>query len=378
MKQTGLTPLEAGLLICGSGLGTGILAVPFLASRLGLLQIVVAISVAFFVTVTLHLMVADLALASSKSVQLMSIFKQHLFTGLRGSAMAGAFFVLLALVLVANLTLYATCTAEVLTDALGWPDTVARLGFFIVAAAVILPGLKGVGVSEKYAMLLIAAVLLILSGFALQGPGSLPKLIKGTMLEAAALYSLCMFSFSALFAVPQIVAGLEKPRHVRRCILAGTGANALMTLGFTLLVIRSGADITTVATVGLSRAFGPTVVLICAGFVVLAMLTSFWSIALAQLDIIGETFKLSRTACWLLATDPVLLLSLVLPFGYLTYIELIGGAVALIIALLVLPAYRRAIKVTHQPLMLGRFGRSKVLITLIFTFYLIMAVFSLV
>jgi amino acid permease len=377
MKRAGLTPLEAGLLICGSGLGTGILAVPFLASQLGLLQIVLAISIALMVTVTLHLMVADLALASGKSVQLLSIFRRHLFTGPRGPAMAGAFFVLLGLVLVANLTLYATCAAEVMTDALGWPNALAKVGFFLVAAWVILPGLKVVGISEKYALFLIAAVLLILSGFALQGPGRWPELTRGAVFKLGALYSLCMFSFSALFAVPQIVAGLEDQRQVRNCIVAGTGANALITLGFTLLVIRSGADITTVATVGLSRAFGPVAVLVCAGFVVLAMLTSFWSIALAQLDIIGETFKLSRPACWLLATGPVLMLSLLLPFGYLTYIELIGGAVALIIALLVLPAYRRAIATISQPLLLGPFGHSKILIVLVFIFYLLMAVFSI-
>lgn len=378
MKKSSLTTLEAAMLVCGCGLGTGILAVPYLSRNLGTLQIVAAVGVAFAVTAILHLMVADLALASPDSVQLMSVFKKHLFTGKSGPLAANAFFALLVVVLLANLTLYVTCASEVLTATFGLPDLIAKLLFYLVASMMILPGLKIVGISETYSMLLIAAVLVILSVLSLRVKGTFPQISIGSLLHTASLYSLCMFSFSALFSVPQIVVGLGDRRKIRIGILAGTGTNALITLGFTLIVLRSGAEVTKVATVGLSSALGQLAEVVCAIFVILAMLTSFWSVALAQLDMIGEMFSFRRTASWLLATLPVLLFALILPFGYLSYIEIVGGAVAIIVALLVLPAYRRAISGSTAPLMLSRLGRSRILLGVVLIFYILMAVFSFV
>ena len=66
MKKASLTTLEAGMLVCGCNLGTGILAVPYISQNLGVLQIILAVAIAFAVTSILHLMVADLALSNVK------------------------------------------------------------------------------------------------------------------------------------------------------------------------------------------------------------------------------------------------------------------------------------------------------------------------
>ena len=397
MAEKKLTQFEAGMLVAGAGLGTGILAIPFASSNLGIVQIAAAVITAYAISAVLHLLVADLVFLSAPSVQLMEIFKKHLFHGKAGKIASRIFFAVLIAVLLMNLTLYLTCAAEVMTGVFGMPGWAAKVVFYLAASAVVLPGLKVIGISEKYSMILIGGVIVMLSVLAAGHSGGQITVFSGSLVRMTALYSLCMFSFSALFSVPQIAAGLRDRKKVKRCVLAGIGTNAAITFIFTVIVLKVSPAVTKVATVGLSNEFGMAVKIACAVFVILAMLTSFWSISLAQLDIIREELKISRFLCWVCATLPVLLLAVILPFGYLSYIEVVGGAVAIIIALLVLPAYWNAaggvrggggaggalgaggaggIDKPGEGLILGRYARSKLLLLVLFVFYIIMAVFS--
>ncbi len=373
-----LTPFEAGMLVAGAGVGTGILAIPFASTGLGIVQIAAAVIAAYAVSTVLHLLVADLVFLSSPSVQLMEVFKKQLFRGNGGRIASRAFFVFLALVLLLNLTLYLTCAAEVMTDVFGMPGWAAKVVFYIAASLVVLPGLKVIGISEKYSMIIMFGVIVMLSVLAVGHTDGQVVLISGSIVRTTALYSLCMFSFSALFSVPQIAAGLHDKSKVKKCILAGIGTNAAITFVFTMIVLKVSPSVTKVATVGLSEVYGTGVKIACAVFVILAMLTSFLSISLAQLDIIHEELKISRFLCWISATLPVLLLAVILPFGYRSYIELVGGAVAIIIAVLILPAFRNAVRGVKRGLILGRYSHSKLLLPALFVFYIIMAVFSFV
>jgi len=373
-----LTQFEAGMLVAGAGLGTGILAIPFASSGLGIIQIAAAVLAAYTVSILLHLIVADLVFLSVPSAQLMEVFKKHLFRGKAGNIASKVFFAVLAFVLLLNLTLYLTCSAEVMTDVFGIPGWAAKVIFYLISSVIVFPGLKVIGISEKYSMILIGAVVAALSVLTSGHPGGQTAFLSGGIVRTASLYSLCMFSFSALFSIPQIAAGLADRKKVRRCVLLGIGTNAAITFIFTMIVLKVSPSVTKVATVGLSNVYGMPVKIACAVFVILAMLTSFWSISLAQLDMIREELKINRSLCWIFATLPVLFLSLILPFGYLSYIEIVGGAVAIIIALLILPAYRNAVKGTGEELILGRYAQSKTLLLVLFVFYMIMAVFSFV
>lgn len=373
-----LTQLEAGMLVAGAGVGTGILAIPFASTGLGIVQIAAAVIAAYAVSTVLHLLVADLVFLSAPSVQLMEVFKKQLFRGKGGRIASRAFFVFLALVLLVNLTLYLTCAAEVMTDVFGMPGWAAKAVFYFAASLVVLPGLKVIGISEKYSMIIMFGVIVMLSVLAVGHTNGQVVLVSGGIVRTTALYSLCMFSFSALFSVPQIAAGLQDKSKVKNCILAGIGTNAAITFVFTIIVLKVSPSVTTVATVGLSEVYGSGVKIACAVFVILAMLTSFLSISLAQLDIIREELKISRFLCWISATLPVLLLAVILPFGYRSYIELVGGAVAIIIAILILPAFRNAVQGVKTGLILGRYAHSKLLLPVLLVFYIIMAVFSFV
>jgi amino acid permease len=371
MANKSLTDAEACFLVTGSGLGTGILAIPYAARTMSFAAVVIITAFACLVSVFLHWCVAELVFRSDPPVQLAAVFRRHLFCGRHGMAASRVFSGVLVLLLFLNLTLYLSCAAETLCESFGWPLLPCELIFYAFASLLVFFGLKAVGVGEKYSMLLMLCVLALLA-LLTAGHGAAARPVLPLRFDGALyLYSMIMFSLSALFSVPQIAAGLGDRARTRRAVLLGIVFNGLLTIGFTWLVRSSAAGVTRVATAGLSARYGAAVKGVCAVFVVLAMLTSFISISLAQLDVISGELKSGRRLSWLLATLPALILAVVLPLGYAGYIEIIGGIVAVIIAFLVLPAYRHAIGSGGESLV--PFGKSRILLAFLLASYLAMA-----
>jgi amino acid permease len=378
MTKGKLSVLESAMLIAGSGLGTGILAIPYAASKTGFYSIVLFIIIAYEVTTVLHLLAADLVLHSENSSQLIGIFREHLFCGKHGNVLTIFFFVILAIVLFLNLTIYIIVASDVMITVLPLSDIIAKIFFYGISSLIVFLGIKIIGLSEKYSMILIFLVALYLSVLSRWNILRELNFTFGNHMMAIALYGMLMFSFSALFSVPQVVNNIENKSKIKFAIIVGIGANALITMIFTIGVLIASEEITTVATIGLSSSIGLASQIACSIFVLLAMFTSYWSIALAQLDIIHEQTKLNRKLCWLVATVPTLIISIFLPGSYISYIQIAGGSVAVIIGCLLLPAYYKSVVNSKDKLILGRIGKSKTLLLFIFACYLIMAVSSFV
>jgi len=373
-----LTTLECTMLISGSGLGTGILAIPYASSKLGFYSILVGIVVAYTVSVILHLLVADLVMHSQNSTQLIGIFKEHLFCGGYGNVLSVLFFIILSTVLLFNLTIYIICASDVMADTFLMSRTTAKILFYILSSSIVLFGIKIIGISEKYSMILIGLVVLYLSLLSKWNAVRPLNYNFGDPVKAVALYGMLMFSFSALFSVPQVVNNIGNKSRIKFSIIMGIGANALITLIFIISVLSSSKRITMVATIGLSESLGFASKIACSIFVILAMLTSYWSIAMAQLDIIHEETKIDRRLCWLIATVPTMLISIFLPGSYISYIQIAGGGVAVIIACLLLPTYYQAVIYSNDKLILEKTGRSKGLLFIVFLFYMVMAISSFI
>ena len=378
MSRGKLSVLESAMLIAGSGLGTGILAIPYAASRTGFFSIVLFIIIAYAVSTVLHLLAADLVLHSKNSSQLIGLFKEHLFRGKYENILTLFFFVILAVVLFLNLTIYIIVASDVMATVMPLPDNTAKIIFYLISSVIVFCGIKIIGISEKYSMFFIFLVVLYLSLLSSRNIIRDLDFTFGNPVTALALYGILMFSFSALFSVPQVVNNIENKSKIKFAIATGIGANALITMIFTIAVLIASEEITSVATIGLSRSIGLVSQTACSLFVLLAMFTSYWSIALAQLDIIHEQTNLNRNLCWLAATLPTLFISIFLPAAYISYIQLAGGSVALIIGCLLLPAYYNSIVNSNDKLILGRIGKSKFLLLFIFVFYLIMALSSFI
>ena len=379
MKTKKLTFTESLMLVAGAGVGTGILTIPYAIHQIGLFGTVTALIFAYAVSALMYLIIADLTRNSEKPEDLLAILDQHLFSGKGKKALHIAFLVLLVLLLLENLVVYVLCAGNVLTDLLGINSTATRIIFYALASAVIFFGVKGMGIGEKISMILIGSavlVLMVLSFF--HAKGSL-NLSFGAPATVFAVYGLFMFAFSAIFSVIQVCNHIEKKEQTGKAVIGGLTLNALVTVAFTLAVILGSDTVTEIATIGLARGIGiPFVRVLCAVLVLFAMFTSFWSSGFAFADVVSSQLRVSGKAGWFIATVPALLIAVFLPLSVLDYVQIGAGVLSIILVIVVLPAYRHAVKSPKQKPLLGKASGSRVLIATVAVAIVLMAVSSLI
>ena len=305
------------------------------------------------------------------------MFSKYVFAGRFRKALTMGFFVVMALVLFTNLAAYISGAAEILSAMLPMPEWAARLLFYLFAASVVLFGLKAVGVSEKIAIGAIFALVALLAVSSLANIRNPLQMAVGSLNEALAYFGMAMFAFSAFFSVPQAAAGLGgDARRIRKAVFLGILNNFILILVVTVCALLASDEVTDVAMIGWSRGIGSWAELVGSAFTILAMLTTYWSISLALGDIVAEQLHWGRAACWLVATVPSLLMTFLGLGGFLEFMRLAGGLIAILIALLVVPAYRKCRRDPGESL-LGRWGGT-VMQVLIAVAYVLMAVGNVV
>ena len=371
-KKKQLTVWEAACIITGYGIGGGVLAMPYLAAQNGVFVAALLLIAAFLASYLLHMMIADLAIKCGAGTQIVSVFSRFLFRGKAKMPLTISFFVLMAVVLCANLAAYIAGSADVLTGLLPISGLVAKLIFFVLAASVVLFGLKAVGVSEKIMVTAIFAIIAALAVFSFTAqPHAMPVKV-GTVKTALAYFGMAMFAFSAFFSIPQAVEGLDgDERKVKKAVFLGLGNNLILIVVITFCALLASSEVTAVATTGWSAGIGDWAKIAGGVFTVLAMLTTYWSISLALSGIVHEQLKWSEKLCWLIAALPSLVLALLNFSGFLDFLEMAGGAIAIIVAVMVVPAYRNARREVSGSI-LGRWGGTGFQIAIIVA-YLLMA-----
>jgi len=353
------------------------MALPYLAEKTGLLPAVIIMLIAYMVTVASHIMVAELSIRTDYSSELLTIFSKHLFRD--GKALRSSFYVLMAVTLICNLAAYITGAGDILADLLGIPVIVAEIVFFICAAVVVLLGLKRVAINETIALAVMLAILafLVIRTFSL--PAYMPlALTRWTPSPMLAVFGMAMFSLSSLFAVPQAASGLGGNKvRLKSAVILGLAVNLIVMIVIAISVIFSSNPVTEVAIVGWAAALGGATRIFGSLFITLAMLGTFWSISLQLSDMTKMYFRTGRFVAWLIATLPSFLLALLPVSGFLGLMQIAGGATAVVVACMAVPAYRNA---THgaDRLLLGSLGRNRVLLGSIILMYLLMAVGSLI
>jgi amino acid permease len=375
LKRLGF--VEAVCLVAGAGIGGGVMAVPYLAERTGFLPACGIAVLAYAVTLILHIMVAELSVRTDYSGELLTVFSRHLFKGKK--LLSAMFYILMAVTLVCNLAAYVVGSGEILSQLTAMPVYAGKLIFFAIAAFVVFLGLKRIAVNEVFAILILLCFLGAMSVLSFRGEGQLRLFSESSSASPLlAVYGMIMFSFSSLFAVPQAASGLKGSR--KRLILA-VCLGLLINLAVTLIVIAASMyasqPVTEVAIVGWAAALGPVVNILGSLFIFIAMLSTFWSISLQLCDMTGSFFKAGHRLSWLIATLPCFALAMLPVSGFLDLMQLAGGATAVIIALMVVPAYRNSIKGEGaEALLLGGLGKSKGIALAIVIMYILMAVAS--
>ncbi len=376
-----LTFIEAIALVMGSGIGGGIMAVPFLASLSGILPFLLILVLALIVNILIHLMLVEVCFRDGSQSQLVEMIRRYVFTGSRGRLLLQGLFILLYFSFLANLSAYITGGGEIISQLTGLPGIISLFLVYLISAGVAFFGLKIVGICEKYAVFGIILILVIIFFGTRDIPFRLDRFLFFKPKASLALYGMLMYSLYSFFAVPQTVKGVHPgKKSAVLAVVIGLSLNAGIILFITLQALGVSSEVTEIAIVGIGRAAGILVSRAGSLLILLAMLTSFWSISLALSDIIRERLNIKPSLSWLLASLPPLLLSLTGYFSFLEYLKLAGGIVALILVTVTVPMYRRSLTCgrTEAPgWSLGRFAHPGILI-IILIMILFMAVGSLI
>jgi amino acid permease len=375
-----LTPFRATFLMVGAGVGAGIMAVPFLAQRVGLLGLLVVLVLAYVGAGLIHLMLVEVALRTGQPLQLIELMRLWVLTGRRGRWLLWLVFLLLVVAFAAALAAYVAAMSTILGDATGLPEPLCHPIVYAVSAGVVFFGLRAVGVFETIGTwALIGCVAALLLGGLGAGLDE-PLAVSGTPLDALALFGMVMYGYYAFFSVPQVVKGLAPDgRAAARAVMAGLAINGLLMVGIAVVALGLSSAVTEVAIVGIAHALGPWAGGIGSIFLVAALLTTYWSVSLALADVIAERVSLDYRAAWLVATLPSLLLLYVGGLGFLEWIRLAAGLTAIVIALVTIPMYvnaRRKGSVRDPDWSLGRWG-SRPMLALALIATLLMAAGSL-
>ena len=363
-----ITTWEAACIITGYGIGGGVLAMPYLAEKNGIILAVAILLVAYFASIILHMMIADVVLKCGPGTQVVTVFSRFMFRGKLKTFLTIVFFGLMAIVLCANLAAYVAGAAEVMAGILGIGTLACTIIFYAVAASVVLFGLKAVAVSEKIMIAVIFGMIAVLAVFSVINAQHALPIAAGSLKDGLAYYGMAMLAFSAFFSVPQAVEGLDGDvKEIKKAVVLGITNNLIIILIVIFCSLIASTEVTEVGMVGWSKGIGTWAQVVGGVFTLVAMLTTYWSISLALGDIVKEQLNWNSKICWIVATLPSLIIALFNLGDFLDYLQIAGGAIAIIIALLFVPCYRNANKEIPQS-MLGKFSGTAVQIFVIIAY----------
>lgn len=344
-SESRLTFFEATSIIVGHGVGSGILAVPYIASRTSWADIILIVAVAYFINLLMHLMIAELSL-NNGGKQFIKCFETELFKGKLKKFFTAFAFAMLGLSVLLNVSGFIAGSAAVFNTWFGLNTRVSMLIYYVIAASVVFIGMKAVGICEKVAVSAMSVVIFVLFVATLRSPlSSLPSTLVASQ-NLLALYGAVSFSLSAVMSVPQAVKGLNGDvRKIRMSIIAGTGVNVFLLLLVTFMtLVGAGSAITqNGALVDLSAHLGGWVSVVGYLFTLLALSTSLWANTLNLRDIVHEQTKIGLRSSWIIASVPSLALALLGIQSFVGFTRL-AGIIQVLTGVGIIMAYNRSRK----------------------------------
>ena len=342
-SESKLTFFEATSIIVGHGVGSGILAVPYIASRTSWFEIILIVALAYAINLVMHLMIAELSL-NNGGKQFVKCFEVELFKGKLKKVFTAFAFAMLGLSVLLNVSGFIAGSAVVFTNWFGWDARLSMLVYYALAAGVVFFGMKAVGICEKIAVYAMSLVVVVLFAATLSRPVSaLPSTLAANT-NLLALYGCVSFSLSAVMSVPQAVKGLNGDvRRIRGSIIAGTGINVTLLLLVTFMtLLGAGRDITqNGALVDLSVHMGGWVTTVGYLFTLLALSTSLWANTLNLRDIVNEQTGLGLRPSWIVASVPSLVLALIGIQSFVGFTRL-AGIIQILTGIGIILAYNKS------------------------------------
>ena len=356
-SEAQLTTFEAISMIVGNSIGTGIIAVPYLAVRNSMWDVVWMVAFAYIVNVILHLIIAELSY-NNGGVQLVKSFEGELFHGKMKKIFSWIMFVVYGLAIMVGVSGNINGGAQIFVNWFGLPLWAAQLIYYLIAGSVVFMGMKAVGIAQKYSVALLLVIVTVMTAGTFLHPRNTLYTAPFHINNLLALYSMVVFATSANQAVIQVVKGLNgDSKRIRKTIFTGFGLSSLFVLVVTLTVLlgTKGAVDKGLAYMQLGESIGGWALILAGIFSLFALLTTFWSNTLALRDVVHEQVGTDNRVSWLIATVPCILFAIFGVSSFIVLTRIMSGVVILVSIMLVLTYGKSRKKVGSSPIC-GIFG----------------------
>ena len=337
-SEARLTTFEAISMIVGNSIGTGIIAVPYLATRNSILDVVWMVGLAYIINVILHLIIAELSY-NNGGAQLVKSFEGELFHGTMKKVFSWFVFVVYGLAIMVGVSGNINGGAQIFVNWFDLPLPAAQVLYYLLAGSVVFMGMKAVGIAQKYAVALLMGIVAVMTIATLLRPLNALYAAPFHLNNLLALYSMIVFATSANQAVIQVVKGLAgNAKKIRSTIFIGFGLSSLFVLVVTMSVLLgTKTDINKeLAYIQLGESLGSWAVILAGIFSLFALLTTFWSNTLALRDVVHEQIGIGNRLSWLLATIPCVLFAVFGVSSFIVLTRVMSGVVVLVSIMLVL------------------------------------------
>lgn len=356
-SEAQLTTFEAISMIVGNSIGTGIIAVPYLAVRNSMWDVVWMVAFAYIVNVILHLIIAELSY-NNGGVQLVKSFEGELFHGKMKKIFSWIMFIVYGLAIMVGVSGNINGGAQIFVNWFGLPLWAAQLIYYLIAGSVVFMGMKAVGIAQKYSVALLLVIVAVMTAGTFLHPRNTLYTAPFHINNLLALYSMVVFATSANQAVIQVVKGLNgDSKRIRKTIFTGFGLSSLFVLVVTLTVLlgTKGAVDKELAYMQLGESIGGWALILAGIFSLFALLTTFWSNTLALRDVVHEQVGTGNRVSWLIATVPCILFAIFGVSSFIVLTRIMSGVVVLVSIMLVLTYGKSRKKVGSSPIC-GIFG----------------------
>ena len=356
-SEAQLTTFEAISMIVGNSIGTGIIAVPYLAVRNSMWDVVWMVAFAYIVNVILHLIIAELSY-NNGGVQLVKSFEGELFHGKMKKIFSWIMFIVYGLAIMVGVSGNINGGAQIFVNWFGLPLWAAQLIYYLIAGSVVFIGMKAVGIAQKYSVALLLIIVAVMSAGTFLHPRNTLYTAPFHINNLLALYSMVVFATSANQAVIQVVKGLNgDSKRIRKTIFTGFGLSSLFVLVVTLTVLlgTKGVVDKELAYMQLGESIGGWALILAGIFSLFALLTTFWSNTLALRDVVHEQVGTGNRVSWLIATVPCILFAVFGVSSFIVLTRIMSGVVVLVSIMLVLTYGKSRKKVGSSPIC-GIFG----------------------
>ncbi len=348
-----ITLFQAVMILVGGNVGAAILSLPYAARAAGYPGAALVSIVTTVFALVSHLYVVEIMLRTKRPTQLVGLIREYMHDQKHGGLWVLGMFVLTAGIAIPSLTAYVIGGAEIIGAFVAVSPVVAGLMFVVPGAAVVWLGLKATGIAQQWASMIMGAALLTFAFASVAHPEfefvRLMRFVPGAM---AAALPIGIFTSMSQSLVPEVVRGLShEPQNIPKAVIIGL----LINLGFMLLFcaaifgLQPFETISEVVTVSWGRTLGVPIWAAVNSFALLALLTSFWSSALAAIGNVIEAlgFKSeralsSRIIAFTITVAPSVALVFTQRFNFGDMISTAGAVGGVVLAVLPIPILLRA------------------------------------